>query len=456
MAPKNRIALIDCNNFFVSCERVFRPELRQKPVVVLSNNDACVVARSNEAKALDIPMGVPLFKVKTIVKQHDVKLFSANFSLYGDISERIVQLLREVCPLIEVYSIDESFLDISHLPIDDERAWAMALRRQVMREIGVPVSIGIASTKTLAKAASDVAKKQDGVYVVDSESARERLLRALPVGDVWGVGRRLRPALENKGISSAWQLANLTPEQAEQLFRNRTREAMVAELKGEPRLEFGDKHDQRKSIMRSRMFGQRLHAYHQLESAVASFAAQAALRLRSQGSITGTIVTFATSGKHAEKPFFGSAAVTLPEASASNSIIVPAALQALEKIYHDEVPYQKAGVILLDIRPEEQWQMALVDGDEQRDRHKELSRVVDGIRRRYGDVIWHAVEKPKEIMWHSQRNLRSPRYTSSWAEIPAVSACVGNTSSHGLTSGVLRAEKIISIIDRSPLTDSHR
>ena len=216
-------ALVDCNNFFVSCERIFRPDLEGKPVVVLSSNDGCAVARSNEAKALGIPMGAPAFKYRDVFERHNIVKFSANFDLYGDISRRIITILTTITPKIEVYSVDESFLDLSELAITDYTAWGEMVREKIMQWVGVPVSIGIAPTKTLAKLASDRAKKEPDLRgVLDlatiTPEARNEYLRAFPIEDIWGIGRKLSPRLRAIGVGTAGQLADLRVQQAQQLM----------------------------------------------------------------------------------------------------------------------------------------------------------------------------------------------------------------------------------------------
>lgn len=412
-----RFALVDCNNFFVSCERVFRPELQKYPVAVLSNNDGCIIARSDEVKALDIAMGVPLFKVKSIVAQHTVRLFSANFELYGDMSQRILNILREEAPLIEVYSIDECFIDVSELPVEDFRGWAHNVRQRCIEEVGIPVSIGVAPTKTLAKVASTYAKKQDGVYVIDDEQTRKTLLKDLPIESLWGIGRRLAPKLRDRGVSKASQLVEASDVWLEQQFTI-TGMNMVHELRGEPRLQFGDKHEARKTIMRSRSFGYNVRAYHQLESAIATFAAQAAVRLRSQDTVAKGIAVFLMTNKHALNQRRVSTLVTFDEATSDTAKIISNATKGLEDIYDSEFAYQKAGVVLLGINSVDAWQLSLISGEARRDERLDLMKSMDMLNKRYGNVIWHASEKPKDANWHSKHKLRSPHYTTSWAELP--------------------------------------
>ncbi len=414
-------ALIDCNNFFVSCERLFRPDLEGRPVAVLSNNDGCFVSRSQEAKDIGLPMGAPLFKWKQEVKVHDVQLFSANFELYGDISERIVTLLREITPLIEVYSIDECFLDISQLGIADYGAWAGAVRDRIRREIGIPVSIGVAPTKTLAKVASTYAKKRGGVYAVTDDEQREILLRGLPIEDIWGVGWRTAPKLRDKGISTAWQLISVSDAWLHQQFTI-TGMRMVDELRGEVRIPFGDRHDTRKSIMRSRSFGHKVRDYHQLESAIATFAAQATARLRAQDSVASHIVVILSANKHVEgqKRVYLSTLVSLTEATGDTARFITAALEGLAQIYDEQFAYQKAGVVIVGITPRVQWQLSMLSPEKRRDERADLMTAIDQLNRRYGHVVYHASEKLTSDTWRSKHELRSPRYTTSWAELPIV------------------------------------
>jgi DNA polymerase V len=416
---RTRFGLVDCNNFFASCERVFRPDLTGKPVAVLSNNDGCIIARSNEVKALGVPMGVPLFNVRDLMKLHKVTLFSANFELYGDISQRIVRVLREEVPLVEVYSIDECFIDLSDLPIEDVDAWTHELSARILREVGVPVSIGIAPTKTLAKVASTYGKTHgDGVCVIENDEQRRAMLKDLPVQDIWGVGRRIGPRLMDKGISTALQLIDLQDAWLHREF-NITGIKMVEELRGLPRLQFGDKGEQRKTIMRSRSFGHRVRAYYQLESAIATFAAQAAYRLRSQDSVCRGIEVFMSTGPRDDSPRRVSRLIKMDEATADTARLITAALAALEAIYDEGFSYQKAGVVLVDISSIEAWQLSLIAGDRARDDRQLLMKAMDGLNSRFGGgTVWHASEAHAQADWQSKRQLRSPRYTTRLAELP--------------------------------------
>lgn len=413
-------AHIDCNNFFASCERLFRPELEKMPVAVLSNNDGCIIARSAEVKAIGIPMGIPLFQVKGQLREHGVTLFSANFELYGDISERIVSLLQRVTPLIEVYSIDESFLDLSELDIADLSIWAKNVQKQIRKEVGLPVSVGIGPTKTLAKVATSYAKKHDGIAVIYSDQVRQKVLKGLPVEDVWGIGWRTAPKLRERGVTTAWQLVSASDGWLKQQF-NIAGMRMISELRGVSCLAFGDKHEKRQSIMVSRAFGHKVRQYHQLESAAASFATRAAAKLRSQGSVCSKVVVYLTTSKHDERVRSVSKSVRLPEATADTGRIISVALEVLHELYDPEFSYQKVMILLLDIVDREAWQLSLTDPALERDARERLMSSVDTLNTRYGlGTVWHAAEDKSHANWQSKHALRSLRYTTNWAELPTV------------------------------------
>lgn len=418
----SQYALVDCNNFFASCERIFRPDLAAKPVAVLSNNDGCIIARSNEVKALDIPMGIPLFKVSDIVRANNVTLFSANFELYGDISQRIVALLREETPLIEVYSIDECFVDMSELPVKDAHEWGERVRRRIFREIGVPVSIGIAPTKTLAKVASTFAKTHgDGVWTIENDEERQAMLDELPVEEVWGIGWRLAPKLRDKGVSNAGQLVNASDTWLRQQF-NISGMRMIDELRGMPRIPFGDKHEQRKTIMRSRAFGHKVRAYYELEAATATFASQVASRLRAQNSICSGVVAYlsAADPENGRRMHGLTRLVTFSEPTAHTGTIITAALEALALLHEPGMGYKKAGVIAVGIRDVSAWQTSLIAGrGEKREQDISLMNAVDILNKRYGaSTVWHGSEARHNPSWQSKRERRSPRYTTSLTELP--------------------------------------
>ncbi len=433
-------ALIDCNNFFVSCERLFRPDLAGKPVVVLSSNDGCAVARSNEAKALGIPMAAPAFKYRDLFRQEGVVQFSANFELYGDISRRIVDILATITPRLEVYSVDESFLDLSQLPITNYGLWGRVVRQQILDWTGIPVSIGIAPTKTLAKLASEYAKKHPETGGVLSLSVKgstsyntvtdiydcERLnlsqyLEGIAVEDVWGVGRRLSPKLRAEGIGSAWQLAGLPPKRAQQLIGIHGRQ-MVAELNGIScyPLELIDK--PRKSIARTRTFGEDTNDFNALEAAIASFAARAAFRLRVSGQLARRAGIFLTSNKH--KPDYKRWAreIKYEVPTADTGQLISSLTSLLTEVYNPYSSYNRAGVLLYDFVPGSALQidlLGIVDINKQ-DGAKFRMAAVDSLNERYGRRTVRFAAEDLGNKWHPRQNLRSPRYTTSWDELPKV------------------------------------
>jgi DNA polymerase V len=414
------IALIDCNNFFASCERIFRPDLEGKPVAVLSNNDGCVVARSNEVKALGVPMAVPLFQVRSIMDANKVRLFSANFALYGDMSQRITELLRQMAPQIEVYSIDESFINLDSLKPASPEAWAKKARATILQNTGIPVSVGIGPNKTLAKAAAEYAKKQtkSNVHVVQTDKERQKLLTWLQIEDIWGVGYRRTPKLKELGITTAAALASVSDDWA---LKNLTIKGlgMIKELRGEQIIPFEAGKTKRKTIARTRMFGHAVREYHQLESAVASFAATAAAKLRAQQSVVGSVAVYLRPHKRHNLSGGFATVSHLLEPTSDTGTIIQAALKGLKDVYDPDIAYRKAGIVLTGISDKSDWQLSLVNPDKNRDKKQQIMQTYDAINRRFGPhTIWHAVEDKKAAGWHSKRQKRSPAYTTSWQELP--------------------------------------
>ncbi len=424
MAHKPLFALIDCNNFFVSCERLFRPDLQERPVVVLSSNDGCAVSRSNEAKALGIPMGAPAFKYRQLFAQHRVTTFSANFELYGDISRRIVSLLTTVTPRIEVYSVDESFLDLSELPINDYAAWGRAVRAIILKHIGVPVSIGIATSKTLAKLASEIAKRDEnhqGAYsfIHIPPAERDAQLESVPVNDIWGVGRRLAPKLRADGIGSALGMARMRPQRAQQLIGIHGRQ-MVAELNGVCCHPLARDHDSAKSIMRGRTFGEDTAKQHVLESAIATLGAQAAFALRRQGLLARRIGFFANTNRH--KPGYRSWSYeeTLLQPTADSGDIITRLVKKLDEVFIPSQQYHRLGVYLYDLVGAEVLQTDLlgyIDGHAH-DKAQARMQALDAINSKHGKGKLYYAAADLSSKWQPKHHIRSPRYVSNWDELP--------------------------------------
>ncbi len=415
-------ALIDCNNFFASCERIFRPDLANKPVVVFSSNDGVVVARSNEAKALGIPMGAPVFKYRSVLQTHQVAQFSANFELYGDMSRRITEILTTVTPRIEVYSVDESFLDLSVLPIRDYQAWAQNLRRAIQQWTGIPVSIGIAPTKTLAKLAADRGKKDarlNGILNLMDNPTTDQYLAETEIEDIWGIGWRLAPRVRVEGIAQALQFKQLRPQRAQQLMGIHGRQ-LVAELNGISCYPLDLEQKVRKSIARTRTFGEDTSDLTVLESAIASFATQAAFRLRRSGQLTRRASFFLTTNRN--KPGYRRFGRELiyHAPTADTGRLISDLMRALGNIYNPQVSYHRAGVLLYDFVPASHLQTDLLGHVDVReyDRARSRMQIMDILNERYGKRTLRYATEDLANAWQPRHDTRSPRYTTHIAELP--------------------------------------
>jgi DNA polymerase V len=418
-------ALIDCNNFFVSCERVFRPDLEGRAVVVLSSNDGCAVARSNEVKALGVPMAAPAFKYREIFERHRVVKFSANFELYGNMSRRITELLTTITPRIEVYSVDESFLDLSQLDIRDYNAWGRAVRTAIYQWTGLPVSIGIAPSKTLAKLASDHAKKAlelKGVLDLTTPGpTRCSTLEATPVGEVWGIGWRLAPRMRAEGIGNALRLAQLRPRRAQQLMGIRGRQ-LVAELNDTSCFALDLEHQKPKSILRSRTFGEDTHQTAVVEAALASFATTAAFRLRRSGQLARRAGIFLDTNKH--KPGFRrwGRAVDYRVPTADTGRLISDMVALLHDTFSEtRMPeIHRAGVWLDDFIPAGHLQTDLLGtlNPSAHDRDHARMQALDDLNERFGKRTIRYAAEDLAAHWQPKHRIRSPRYTTHADELP--------------------------------------
>ncbi|MGH7241126.1 MAG: Y-family DNA polymerase [Candidatus Saccharimonadales bacterium] len=422
-------ALIDCNNFFVSCERLFRPDLEGRPVVVLSSNDGCAVSRSNEAKVLGIPMAAPAFKYRDIFARHQVVSFSANFELYGDISTRITNLLMSITPHTEVYSVDESFLDLSELEITDYTAWATEVRQQVLQFVGVPVSIGIAPSKTLAKLASDRAKKDPELSGVLSLGLGENAdddfrLQQTPVNDIWGVGWRLAPRLKAEGVHTARDLKYFSTGRAGPLMGVHGRQ-MVAELNNISCLPLQMRHKPQQQIMRGRQFGEDTNDFRAVEAAVASLTAKAATHLRRERLLAGQAAVIIRTNRH--KPGYQqcSEVVRFDVPTADTGHIAAKLTAALQTIFSDSQLYHKADIMLFDLVSADTLQTDLFNQANRPATHdKQQSRMaaVDALNARYGANHVRYAAQDLSQTWRPRHRLGSPAYTTNWDELPVIKA----------------------------------
>ena len=377
------IALVDCNNFFVSCERVFRPDLDGKPVVVLSNNDGCIVSRSNESKAMGIAMGTPYFKVKHLVENGQLTVFSSNYALYGDLSNRVMSILADEVPKIEVYSIDEAYLHIDGIAQDRISKLCRNLTEKIRQWVGIPVSIGVAPTKTLAKIASHFAKKYKGyrgVCMMDTDEKRIKALKLTPIDDVWGIGRRLAPKMLEWGINTAYDFTQRPKEWVrERLGINGLK--TWEELRGTVCID-EETSERRKSICTSRSFADMIEDHQELSLRVSDFAAMCAQKLREEGSAAYDVTTFLYTNRFRDdlNQYFPSMTIRLNVAANSTQEIVSAALKAFRLIYRQGYQYKKAGVVVGNIIPAESVQGAIFDFDESaREKNDRISKVMDSL-----------------------------------------------------------------------------
>ena len=421
------IALIDCNNFYVSCERVFRPDLEGKPVVVLSNNDGCVVSRSQEVKDLGLKMAVPWYQMKDLAKRHGIIALSSNYSLYADISNRVMSLLAQFSPEQEVYSIDESFLDLSGIALEHAQ-YAQQMRETVRRCVGIPVCVGVASSKTLAKLANHVAKKNarfSGVcdFNAQTEQELDALFAAIDVGEVWGVGRRSAVRLNAMGIHSVLDLKRTPPKRLRDEF-SVVQERIVEELNGTACLELDDVVPDKQQIICSRSFGTLTSLLPDLEQAVVAYASRAAEKLRQQQSLAGGIQVYIRTNPHRERdPQYQQAVLMpLPDPTDDTRLLCQAALHGLQRIYRAGYAYQKAGVMLTEIIPASARPRTLFDDVEAMQKSHALMRTLDRINRSMGSGTIRLLGEGTDKAWAMRRGNVSKRYTTEWAELAVCAA----------------------------------
>ena len=417
------IALVDCNNFYVSCERVFNPKLANRPVVVLSNNDGCAVSRSNEVKALGVKMGTPWFKLKDLARQEGIIACSSNYALYADMSNRVMSILTQYSPCQEVYSIDECFLDLSGGPSGDLQQYGQDIRERVRQWTGLPVCVGIASTKTLAKLANHIAKKNpqfSGVCDLNAMTTaeRERWFGGLGVGEVWGIGRRLAPKLAELGVSSVLELMRADPSMLRKRF-SVMMEKTNRELNGMVCIEMEEISPPKKQIMSSRSFGVPVSDLQSLEESVSLYVARATEKLRHQKSCAGSVqVSIQTSPFNPKVPYYGnSITISLPTPTDDTMQIAKVAMWGLKRIYRAGFRYQKAGVLLSEIVPPSAVQTDLFAGRTD-GRSKIVMGLLDGINRRLGRGTVHSASQGFTQPWRMKQEHKSPGYTTCWDELP--------------------------------------
>ena len=407
-------ALVDCNNFYASCERVFNPSLNGKPLVVLSNNDGCVIARSNEAKALEIPMGAPAFKFQPLFDKHKVHVFSSNYALYGDMSSRVMNILAEYTPEIEVYSIDESFLKFRGFEHFNLQEYGQEIRYRVLKATGIPISIGIATTKSLAKVANKIAKKftpqTGGVYVMDSEEKKMKGLKWTKIDDVWGIGRRYAERLKKIKVFNAWQFTQLSNQY---VLSEMTIVGLrlKRDLTGENILDI-EESQIKKNIAVTRTFETMYSDYNELRERVSTYAIKAASKLRKQDSCCNLIQLFLLTNHFREDLKQYRSSITLHCAYPTNSSIdlVKLAEVGLKRIYKKGYQYKKAGIIVMDLIPENERQLTLFESPNAK--HLSLMKTIDRLNHQLADKVKFGGQD-LDRTWKMRQEKLSKRYTSN-------------------------------------------
>lgn len=411
-------ALVDCNNFYASCERVFNPTLRKVPIVVLSNNDGCVIARSNEAKALGIPMGAPAFEYRKVFKEHGIKVFSSNYALYGDISNRVATILRKFTPDIEVYSIDESFLKFKGFEKYDLREYCLKIRSEVLQNTLIPTCVGVAPTKALAKVANRVAKKYpelNGVHVIDTDEKRIKALKWLDIEDVWGIGRQFSKKLKTKGVNKAYDFTLLPDEYVRKEF-SIVGLRLKKELEGESVLDLEEVAN-KKNIATTRSFDTTYSDKEYLEERVSTFAATCAEKLRFQKSTCELVTVFIYTNRFNEthEQYFRSINVNIPYPTNSSIQIAKYAKKGLDLIFKEGFQYKKAGVIVGGIAPEYEKQFNMFEDEPAHDR--DAMRVIDKLNFKYGVKKLKLGSQALDKTWKMRQDLLSPNYTTKWSDL---------------------------------------
>ena len=436
--------LVDCNNFYVSCERVFNPSLRGKPVVVLSNNDGCIIARSNEAKALGIPMGAPLHLYKTPIKQNNIFTYSSNYTLYGDMSSRVMSVLNYFIPNIEIYSIDEAFLNLKNFNIQSLQDEMFKIRERIYQWTGIPVSIGIGPTKTLAKLANKIAKKNssNGVYILTVSTQLTHILSNMKLEDIWGVSKGWGNRLRSIGINNPRQLQQANSRQIRTLI-SVVGERIIYELRGQPCLALEEVNN-KKSITVSRSFGNMINDKDSLKKALANYAARAAEKLRYQDSVCGGIYVFINTNRFRERDlqYSNSATINFDELTDSTTIIIEKSFKLLENLYRPKYNYKKIGVTLLGLKQKDdgssdnyiiQGSLFIHNADQQihMSRSCDRMKLIDNINAKMGKMtIFHGSQgviknsrniKSEPDKWRMRSCYKSPFYTTNWDDILKVS-----------------------------------
>ena len=419
ISKRNRIALVDCNSFYVSCERLFNPRIQKKAVVVLSNNDGCVISRSTEAKILGIKMGEPYFKVKDLVKKNKVEVFSSNYALYGDISRRVMRVLRTFSPKVEIYSIDEAFIDLSFIDEKGTEEYGKEIRSRVLKWTGIPTSVGIATTKTLSKVANHIAKKEKAGVVYLNKDIDERL-KKFAIEDVWGVGRQLSKFYYKNNIKNAYDLKNVSNYWVKK-GTNVLGAKTAMELRGVPCIDLQIDQEKRKNCCVSRSFGRKVTEIEELEESVTTHCLNAAEKIRADDQLAKTITVFVRTSPFdkSKKYYSNSKTVDLPIATNNSLELIKNATKALSEIYIKGHRYQKAGVILTGLKDEKESQENLLT-PLMDNKSKSLMKAIDYTNSKYGRYAISIAQAGLNKGWKMRREHSSKIDTASFDSLPII------------------------------------
>lgn len=415
-------ALVDCNNFYASCERVFQPQFIGKPVVILSNNDGCIISRSDEAKALGVPMAAPEFKIRTLLTENNIKIFSSNYALYGDMSNRVMEILKQFTPNVEVYSIDEAFMNFDGLEINDYESYGHEIKNRIMKWVSIPVCAGFATSKALSKVANKIARKfpekTKGIYVIDSDEKRIKALKWTKIEDVWGIGYRMKAKMKARNIRTAFDFTEPHNEAWIKSQMGVIGLRLISELKGKPVMEIEEDCTTKKSIAITRSFPEKLIDYDSLRERVSTFASVCSEKLRNQNSCCHTVVVMLGTLQHKTKntKMYYSNSITLPFATNSSLTISNTAIRILEKLYEENKGqrFHKAGVIVTQLIKENEKQFQLFE--EENPKHLVIMQAIDSINKKSGDrKVKLGTQGAKT--WNMKQNMLSPKYTTKFEDI---------------------------------------
>ena len=415
-------ALVDCNNFYASCERVFNPNLRNKPVAILSNNDGCVISRSDEAKNIGLPMGAPIFKWDNYCKQHNIKVISSNYPLYGDMSDRVMKILSQFTPDIEIYSIDEAFLQFKGFENYELNSYGKDIKNRILQWTGIPTCVGIAPTKALSKVANKIARKfldeTNGVYVIDSEEKRIKALKWMPLDNVWGIGRGLHKKLTAEGCVKAYDFTQLNSEMVRKKY-SITAWRLQQDLLGKPTMELDEEKD-KKAIATTRSFEYTYSDIENIKERISTFATNCAEKLRKQKSSCHMIIVLLRSDRHKKdlEQHRVSKTVILPYPTNSSLVISKCAVEAVKTIFKPGIRYKKAGVIVTGLVPENNFQLDLFS--KENPKHKPLMLAIDQINKKYKSNSIKLANQDLERTWKMRQERLTPKYTTNINDIIVV------------------------------------